>query len=127
MPAFNDDQLIIIDKALAGIDDALAAKYPGIATSRASLMHRREQLVASRAERDWLTVGPAVADAALTWRAVPETAVALVVTVRTLFAEATPTTAPGAAYWASAGAMIVQWPSSSGATATGLLAVELSG
>ncbi len=39
--------MTIIDDALARIDDELAAKYPGVAASRMSLLKRREELLAT--------------------------------------------------------------------------------
>src|ERR1700733_15050678 len=60
MPESQRDALKIIDNALAGIDDALAIKYPGLALSRRSLLGLRQQVLRSRPTTDFVAA-PAVA------------------------------------------------------------------
>lgn len=124
------DHLTIIDDALARIDDELAAKYPGVAASRASLLKRRQQLL-STSNPSVFVVVPAAAssemDGTYLVRRAPHTDHWLSASYRLLFGAVTASVAPVTGIWHEQDVEVITSPQSAEITTSANRALQLAG
>lgn len=126
------DHLTIIDEALARIDDQLAAKYPGVAASRASLLQRRQELLAAASNPSPFAVIPAAAasgtiDVSYLVRQAPEADHWLRASYSLLFGAVSASAAPATGIWHAQDVEVFSSPQSSEMTTSARRPLQLAG
>jgi hypothetical protein len=113
-------RLKTIDDALASVDPALIAKYPGLAISHQSLLRRRRRLAAADPplQRVWAASTAATGSAYRLMRVpLQATAFSLLGTARPVFAETgNATCAPRVELWQSSDVRVTATPLNANAT-----------